>query len=343
MTQKIKVGIVGGTGYTGAELLRILYQHPAVSLQCITSRAESGRPVWEIFPSLYGQLQLHFTDPDVANLQHCDVVFFATPNGTAMQIVPQLLDRGCRVIDLAADFRLQQADVWQKWYGQPHACPDLLQHAVYGLPEINREKIRHATLIANPGCYPTAISLGLLPLLETGKNQTSWIADAKSGISGAGKKIEVNYLFTEASENFSAYAVNGHRHEPEIAQILHQVSGANVDLTFVPHLTPMIRGMFASLYGRSELSEEAIRKLYRDRFESEAFVEVLPEGMIPQTKSVRGSNRCQISVHKKREQVIIFSAIDNLNKGASGQAVQNMNIMFGLSETEGLQQLGFAP
>ncbi len=341
----IKVGIVGGTGYTGVELLRLLAGHPQAQLQAITSRADAGMPVSQMFPSLRGQVDLAFCHPDDARLDQCDVVFFATPNGIAMQQARALLDAGVKVIDLAADFRIKDIAEWEKWYGMGHACPDLVAEAVYGLPEVNRARIRQARLVANPGCYPTAVQLGFIPLLEAGLvDAGTLIADAKSGVSGAGRKAEVGSLFAEAADNFKAYGVGGHRHLPEIRQGLSNVNGHPVGLTFVPHLTPIIRGIHATLYAR--LKQEAdLQDLFAQRYAGEAFVDVLPSGSMPETRSVRGSNICRIAVHRPQggDMVVVLSVIDNLVKGAAGQAIQNMNIMFGLPEASGLQVLPLLP
>jgi N-acetyl-gamma-glutamyl-phosphate reductase len=341
----IRIGIVGGTGYTGVELLRLLAQHPQVEVVAITSRGDAGTAVSGMFPSLRGRVDLKFEDPAKANLSGCDVVFFATPNGIAMQQAPALLDAGVRVIDLAADFRIKDIAEWEKWYGMTHACPDWVDKAVYGLPEMNREQIRSARLIANPGCYPTAVQLGFMPLLKSGLVETaSLIADAKSGVSGAGRKAETHIMFAEASDNFKAYGVSGHRHLPEIRQGLSMMSGASVGLTFVPHLTPIIRGIHATLYGRIK-SEADFQAIFESAFAEEPFVDVLPEKSHPETRSVRSANICRIAVHRPQggDTLVILSVIDNLVKGAAGQAVQNMNLMFGLDETTGLCQLPLLP
>lgn len=341
----IKVGIVGGTGYTGVELLRLLALHPQVSLRVITSRADAGMAVSQMFPSLRGFVDLLFVHPDEAHLEQCDLVFFATPNGIAMQQTRALLDAGVKVIDLAADFRIQDISTWEKWYGMTHACPDLVAEAVYGLPEINREKIKSARLIANPGCYPTAVQLGFIPLLEAGAIDVgSLIADAKSGVSGAGRKAEISALFAEAGDNFKAYGVAGHRHLPEIRQGLACVHGHDVGLTFVPHLTPLIRGIHATLYGKLTRDVD-LQALFEQRYADEPFVDVLPSGSHPETRSVRGSNRCRIAVHRPQggDTVVVLSVIDNLVKGAAGQAVQNMNIMFDLPENTALNIVPLLP
>ncbi|QKT04084.1 N-acetyl-gamma-glutamyl-phosphate reductase [Ectothiorhodospiraceae bacterium 2226] len=344
----IKAGIVGGTGYTGVELLRLLAAHPEVELAAITSRSEAGTAVADMFPNLRGHVDLAFTAPDEAALETCDVVFYATPNGIAMQGVSALLEAGVRVIDLAADFRIKDIAEWEQWYGMTHASPELVAEAVYGLPEVNREAIRGARLVANPGCYPTAVQLGLLPLLEAGLVEPdSLIADCKSGVSGAGRKPAVGTLLCEASENFKAYSVGGHRHWPEIMQGLRAAAGDAVDLTFVPHLTPMVRGIEATLYARlrEDASQADLQRVFEARYAAEACVDVMPAGSHPETRSVRGSNLCRLAVHRPRgaRTVVVLSVIDNLVKGAAGQAVQNMNLMFGRDETVGLDAIGTLP
>lgn len=342
----IKVGIIGGTGYTGAELLRLLGQHPEVELAVITSRTEAGTRVGDLFANLRDRIDLAFTEFDPAALGRCDVVFSATPNGVVMKQAPALIDAGVKLIDIAADFRISDPTLWEKWYGMPHACPKLLEEAVYGLPEINRDRIRGARLVANPGCYPTAVILGLLPLLEGGVVDLGHlIADAKSGVSGAGRRSETHLLLAEASDNFKAYGAPGHRHQPEIQQGLEAVTGKPIGLTFVPHLTPMIRGIHATLYAQLLDSSADLQALFERRYAKEPFVDVLPPGSHPETRSVRGANMCRIAVHRPLggETVVVLSVIDNLVKGAAGQAVQNMNIMFGLDEGAGLTQLALLP
>ena len=343
---KIKVGIVGGTGYTGVELLRLLAGHPQVQLRAITSRKEAGQPVSAIFPSLRGHVELAFVSPDTASLDDCDVVFFATPHGTAMSQAPRLLQAGVRVIDLSADFRLRDAEVWQQWYGTPHAAPEWLGNAVYGLPEVHREQIRTAQLVACPGCYPTAVQLGFLPLLEQGLvDKDSLIADAKSGVSGAGRAAKPGSLFSEVADSMTAYSVAGHRHLPEIIQGLSVAAQADVELVFVPHLVPMNRGIFATLYARLKSPDTDVQAAFEARFRNEPFVDVLPNGEHPQTRSVRGINSCRIAVHRPQggDTVVVLSVIDNLTKGASGQAVQNLNLMFGLPESTALTGAAIVP
>jgi N-acetyl-gamma-glutamyl-phosphate reductase len=341
----IKIGIVGGTGYTGVELLRLLASHPQAELVAITSRQEAGMPAADLFPSLRGRVALRFSDPSKAQLEGCDVVFFATPNGVAMQQARALLGARVRIIDLAADFRIRDVALWEKTYGMTHACPDLVAEAAYGLPETSRKDIRAARLVANPGCYPTAVQLGFLPLIEAGVVDCGrLIADAKSGVSGAGVKPERHILYSEAADNFKAYGVPGHRHLPEIRQGLSHMTDSRVGLTFVPHLTPMIRGIHATLYA-TLTRDTNLQELYEARFASEPFVDILPAGSHPDTRSVRGANHCRIAVHRPGggDTVVVLSVIDNLVKGAAGQAIQNMNIMFGLPEATGLENLALLP
>jgi N-acetyl-gamma-glutamyl-phosphate reductase len=345
----IKAGIVGGTGYTGVELMRLLSQHGGVELTTVTSRKDAGLPVARMFPSLRGHVPLDFSEPDQAALARCDVVFFATPNGVAMTEVPPLIEAGARVIDLSADFRIRNVSEWEQWYRMKHASPELLPDAVYGLCEVNRAIIREARLVANPGCYPTAVQLGFLPLVEAGVvDLDHLVADAKSGVSGAGRKAELHLSFSEASDNFMAYGIPGHRHWPEIRQGLAQAAGREVGLVFTAHLTPMIRGIHATLYARIS-SEVDFQSLYQQRYAAEPFIDVMPAGSHPDTRSVRAANLCRIAVHRPSETpsrsdtVVVLSVIDNLVKGASGQAVQNMNIMFGLPESMGLGQVPIVP
>lgn len=346
----IKAGIVGGTGYTGVELLRLLSAHPNVQLHAITSRTEAGTPVAAMFPNLRGHVDLQFQTPEGAGLDQCDVVFFATPHGVAMSQAQELLDQGVRIIDLAADFRLQDTSVFQQWYKMPHSCPDILKESAYGLPELHRDAIAGARVVGNPGCYPTTVVLGLAPLLHADKPLTDGsriIADCKSGVSGAGRTASVSTLFAEASDNFKAYGLPGHRHHPEISEQLKNLAGKPVDLLFVPHLVPMIRGMLSTLYVRiaPDALDTDFQQLFETFYANEAFVDVMPAGSSPETRSVRGANTLRIAVHRPGDgdQLIVLAVQDNLVKGASGQAVQNMNLMFGLPETAGLQHLGLLP
>ncbi len=341
----IKAGIVGGTGYTGVELLRLLVAHPNVELAAITSRSEAGMPVADMFPNLRGHTDIAFTEPTIENLKQCDVVFYATPHGVAMKGAGELLEQGIRVIDLGADFRIKDIPEWEKWYGMEHTTANLVKEAVYGLPEVNRAQIKDARLIACPGCYPTAVQLGFKPLLENGLvDPARLIADTKSGVSGAGRKASVGTLLCEASESMKAYAVPGHRHLPEIVQGLNNMTADDVGLTFVPHLTPMIRGIHATLYSTLN-SDIDLQALYEQHYANELFVDVMPAGSHPETRSVKGANHCRIAVHKPQggNTVVVLSVIDNLVKGAAGQAVQNMNIMFGLEEDAGLKVVALLP
>lgn len=342
----LKIGIVGGTGYTGVELMRLLVRHPQAHIQLITSRSEAGTKVTEMFPNLRGHVDLTFTTPTLDILTECDLLFFATPNGTAMQMVPALLKAGVKIIDLAADFRLKDPALWQQWYGMPHQCPELLAESVYGLPEINRTAITTARLIANPGCYPTAILLGFIPLLEAGLiDPQQLIADAKSGVSGAGRQAKLSMLLGEVSGSFKAYNVSGHRHLPEICQTLNTFTAKPVTLTFVPHLLPTIRGIHATLYAILLQRNVDLQSLFEQRYQDEPFVDVLPVGSHPETRTVRGTNQCQLAIHQPQQgnTVVILSTIDNLVKGAAGQAIQNMNLLFGLPETMGLESIALLP
>ena len=349
-TAQIKVGIVGGTGYTGVELLRLLSQHPNVQLTAITSRKESGTPVADMYPNLRGHVDLAFCTPEEAALTDCDVVFFATPHGVAMSQANELLAAGVKLIDLAADFRLRDTAVFEQWYKMPHACPDVLRESVYGLPELNRAAIARARVVGNPGCYPTTVLLGLAPLLAPKPliDLSDIIADSKSGVSGAGRGASVGSLFSEVSDSFKAYGVSGHRHHPEIKAQLDLLAGAAVNLTFVPHLVPMVRGMLSTLYVKllPEAGALDVQALFESFYASEAFVDVLPAGSLPETRSVRASNQLRLALHRPPghpDRLIVLAIQDNLVKGASGQAIQNMNLMFGLPETTGLTQVAILP
>ena len=342
----VKVGIVGGTGYTGVELLRLLASHEEAEVVAITSRAENGRRLDDLYPNLRGIYDLAFSEPDVQTLAACDVVFFATPHNVAMNLVPELLAAGARVVDLSADYRIRDAVLWSDWYGEPHASPELLPEAVYGLPEVNRAQIADARLVACPGCYPTSVQLGFIPLLARGLVDPSHlIASSASGVSGAGRQAKVDNLLSEAADSFKAYGVAGHRHLPEIEQGLGDVAGEPVAVTFVPHLLPMIRGIHSTLFARLKADAGDLQALYEQWYADEPFVDVLPSGMLPQTRTVKGANRCQLAVvvPQARDTVVVTAAIDNLVKGASGQAIQNMNIMLGLEESMGLRQVGLLP
>jgi N-acetyl-gamma-glutamyl-phosphate reductase len=342
----VKVGIVGGTGYTGAELLRLLAMHPSANVVAITSRGEKGVPVAQLYPNLRGIVDLAFVEPDIALLAECDVVFFATPHGVAQSSVPAIMATGTKVIDLSADFRIKDTALWEQWYGQLHKATELVASAVYGLPEYNRSAIARADLVACPGCYPTAVQLGLMPLLQAKCVDTAdLIANAASGVSGAGRQANVANLLPEISDSFKAYAASGHRHHPEIEQQLTEMAGEPVGLTFVPHLLPINRGIHATLYANLTDPNVDVQSLFEHAYVDEPFVDVLPAGSCPETRSVRGSNYCRIAVHRPEgsNKVIVLVVEDNLTKGASGQAIQCMNLMFNLPETTGLDAPGIVP
>jgi N-acetyl-gamma-glutamyl-phosphate reductase len=347
----VKVGIVGGTGYTGSELLRLLAQHPAAQLQAITSRKEAGTLLADMFPALRGRVDIAFSAPDEQALKSCDVVFFATPHGVAMEQAPALVAAGVKVIDLAADFRLRDPALFAHWYKMEHTALGLLEEAVYGLPEVNRDKIRKARVIGLPGCYPTSVQLGFAPLLNPSMGSlidtSLLIADCASGVSGAGRKAEVHTLLAEASDNFKAYGVSGHRHQPEIKQGLEAIAGKPVGLVFTPHLVPMIRGIHSTLYARilPPALNTDFQALFEKHYANEPFVDVMPAGSTPETRSVRGSNFLRIALHRPPgvDVLTILVVEDNLVKGAAGQAVQVMNLLFDLPETTGLTQLPLSP
>ena len=348
----ISVGIVGGTGYTGVELLRLLLRHPEVQVTVLTSRTEAGRRVDDMFPSLRGHTDLCYSDLNIEDLKQCDVVFFATPHGVAMKHAADLVAANTKVIDLAADFRLQDLAQFEKWYGMEHACPEILKDSVYGLSELNREQIKTAQVIGNPGCYPTTVQLGLAPLLKSAETlikPESIIIDAKSGVSGAGRKASLGMIYSENADNFKAYGVAGHRHHPEIVEALENISGQKDvfnHIVFVPHLVPMIRGMLSTMYIDLTDAGDAtdVQALYEQFYAQEQFVDVMPAGSSPETRSVRGANQLRIALYKPQpKKLVVLVAQDNLVKGAAGQAVQNMNLMFGFTEQAGLEVIGLLP
>ena len=348
----ISVGIVGGTGYTGVELLRLLLRHPEVQVTVLTSRTEAGRRVDDMFPSLRGHTDLCYSDLNIEDLKQCDVVFFATPHGVAMKHAADLVAANTKVIDLAADFRLQDLAQFEKWYGMEHACPEILKDSVYGLSELNREQIITAQVIGNPGCYPTTVQLGLAPLLKSAETlikPKSIIIDAKSGVSGAGRKASLGMIYSENADNFKAYGVAGHRHHPEIVEALENISGQKDvfnHIVFVPHLVPMIRGMLSTMYIDLTDAGDAtdVQALYEQFYAQEQFVDVMPAGSSPETRSVRGANQLRIALYKPQpKKLVVLVAQDNLVKGAAGQAVQNMNLMFGFTEQAGLEVIGLLP
>lgn len=355
MAGKRKIGIVGGTGYTGVELLALLARHPQAEVVAITSRKDAGMRVTALFPSLRGAYDdLVFTDPQEAPLQSCDFVFFATPHGVAMSMARDLVSHGVRIIDLAADFRLKDTEEFKRWYKLDHACPDLLTEAVYGQPETMREQLKNARIAGMAGCYPTSIELGLAPLMAWEKAHpgtfelTTLIADSKSGVTGAGRKASIGLLAAEVCDNFKAYGVDGHRHQPEIVQQLRLLSGNDaLELTFVPHLLPTIRGIHSTIYIRLKNPDASLdlQSIFEKFYQNEPFVDVLPPGSCPETRSVRGSNICRLAVHRPGNGalIVVLAVEDNLVKGAAGQAVQAMNLMAGLPETTGLTLMPVVP
>lgn len=345
----IKAGIIGATGYVGAELVRLLSRHPKVQLNSLTSQSYAGKPMWEVFPHLYGVVNNTLEGLNLPELvARCDVIFTALPHGHAMPVGEEVMRRGKRLIDLGADFRLKDVDVYQSWYKTEHTASVLVASAVYGLPELYREEIRGSVIVANPGCYPTSAILGLAPLLTDKIIDTeSIIIDAKSGVSGAGRGLSLKTHFSETTNSFQAYGVATHRHTPEIEQELSQLAGSSITVSFTPHLTPMTRGILGTLYAKLTrgITTEELTARYREFYHGERFVRVLPAGMLPTTKAVSGSNCCDISVtvDPRTGRVIVLSAIDNLIKGAAGQAVQNLNVMLGLPEDTGLDFAGMYP
>lgn len=346
----IKVGIVGANGYTGGELLRLLSRHPEVKIHALASRSQAGRPMWELFPTLHGTALGAEEVLDVAHprLSQCDLVFLAVPHGVAAELAPDLLAAGVKVIDLGADFRFKDPALYEAWYKIPHPAPELLAEAVYGLPELNREAIRGARLVGNPGCYPTGILLGVAPLLVHDLLATPLIiADGKSGVSGAGRSPRLDLQYAEVTGDFRAYGLPAHRHTPEVEVYAGQLGNKEIKVSFTPHLVPMARGIFITLHltGKTGATTGQLTGVYQDFYADEPMVSVLPEAALPNTKAVLGSNRCHLSVRvdERTGQIIVLSALDNLVKGAAGQAIQNMNLLFGLPETTGLTDLGIWP
>jgi N-acetyl-gamma-glutamyl-phosphate reductase len=345
---KTKVGIVGATGYTGVELLRLLLHHPEVEVTALTSQKYAGIPIDQVFPSLMKHLQLKCEELTVDQIsKKTDLIFTAVPHKTAMETVPLFFRQGKKVVDLSADFRLKDAAIYEKWY-QKHTSADLLPESVYGLPELHREKIRSAKIVGNPGCYPTGALIGLIPLVK--KQMISLeniVIDSKSGVSGAGRDVVLDSLFCEVNEGVKAYKIFEHRHLPEIDQELSEMAQKKVSVTFVPHLIPMDRGILTTIYVvlTKRWKTEEVLNTFQEYYQEELFVRVYPKGRLPNTKDVRGSNYCDIGVkvHESDGRAVIVTAIDNLVKGASGEAVQNMNIMLGFPETMGLEVLPLAP
>lgn len=342
----VRVGIVGASGYTGAELVRILCNHSEVEIAVATSRQYAGKPLSQVFPSLQGRADIVCEDIPVETLvQRADFFFTAVPHQTAMDIVPKLVAAGKKVVDLSADFRIHDAQVYEQWY-QPHSAKDLLATAVYGLPELHRASIRNTQLVANPGCYPTSVILGLAPLLKAGLvDPQTIIIDSKSGVSGAGRAAQVGSLYCEVADGFKAYKVGEHRHTPEIEQELGGLCGQPVTVSFTPHLVPMSRGILSTIYAKAAKPLSGLPELYQDYYKEEEFVRVCAAGQYPATQHIRGSNYCDIGAKfdPRTGRVIILSAIDNVVKGASGQAVQNMNLMCGFPENTGLRIVPLFP
>lgn len=344
----LKVGIYGASGYTGQELLKFLAMHPDVEIKAVTSRRFKDLCVSDVFPCFEGLTDIKYVDASAEEIASaCDVIFSALPHGVAMDFVPKLLKSGKKVIDLSADFRLRSLPVYEKWY-RKHSSADYLSRAVYGLPELYREKLKTAQLVANPGCYPTSIILGLAPALKSSLvDLASIIADSKSGVSGAGREPKTGSLFCEVNEGFKPYNILKHRHTPEIEQELSAVAGADVRITFTPHLLPVNRGILSTIYAgvKKGTTTKDLLAVYKDFYAKEKFVQVLKEGAYPNVSSVKGTNNCQIglAVDSSIGRAVIVSAIDNLVKGAAGQAIQNMNIMCGLEESSGLGAVALFP
>ena len=339
---KIRVAVVGATGYTGFELVALLQQHPRVQLTAVTSQSYAGQPISEVFPSLRGICSLECEKLDIDNLiERVDFVFVALPHKTAMEVVAPLVRAGKKVVDLSADFRFQNPATYEQWY-QEHRAKDLLSEAVYGLPELHADAIRSARLVGNPGCYPTGVILAAAPLLsEAVVDKNSLIADCKSGVSGAGRAATMTTHFCETNEGFRAYKVGEHRHTPEIEQELSTVAGQPIRVVFTPHLVPMSRGILTTFYARlsKSVSDAEIAALYQNAYKGASFVRVLDPGQLPSTLHVKGTNYCDIGwrLEPRTGRIIAISAIDNLTRGASGQAICNMNLMCDFEEATGLQ------
>src|SRR4030043_692911 len=345
---KTKVGIIGATGYTGVELLRLLLHHPEVEVTALTSQKYAGLPIDQVFPSVMKYLQLKCEELNLDQVsKKTDFIFTAVPHKTAMETVPSFVQRGKRVVDLSADFRLQDPAVYERWY-QKHTAPEWLKESVYGLSELHRKKIGEARIVGNPGCYPTGALIGLIPLVEKGMiSLENIIIDSKSGVSGAGRDVVLESLFCEVNKGVKAYKIFSHRHTPEIEQELSQIAKKEVKVTFVPHLIPMDRGILSTLYVHlmKKVKTEELLNAFQDYYQAEPFIRIYPKGKLPNTKDVRGSNFCDIGamVSEADGRAVIVTAIDNLVKGASGEAVQNMNIMLGYPETMGLDMLPLSP
>ena len=345
---KTRVGIIGATGYTGQELLRLLVRHPEIELTVLTSQKYAGMPIDRVFPSLTKQVNLTCEELSVDPiLKKVDFLFTAVPHKTAMETVPPFYQGGKKIVDLSADFRFKEAAVYERWY-QKHTHPELLSETIFGLPELHREAIRKSRLVGNPGCYPTGALLGLIPLVKKKWiDFESVVVDSKSGVSGAGRDVVLESLFCEVNEGVKAYKIFEHRHTPEIEQELSRLAGKRVPVTFVPHLIPMDRGILSTLYVMltKKPKTEEVLETFNDHYRGEPFIRVHPKGKLPNTRDVKGSNYCDIGVKVSEAdgRMVVVTAIDNLVKGASGQAVQNMNIMLGFPETMGLEVVPLSP
>ncbi len=343
----IKVGILGGTGYAGIELIRLLLKHDKVKLERVVSKSYAGKRLAEVYPNLEGICDLVCCELDVEDIANsCDVVFTALPHGASVEIIPSLFEKGLKVIDLSGDFRYNDAAVYEKWYGQPHTNPELLEESVYGLCEMHREKIKTARLVGNPGCYTTCSIMGMAPLVNAGViDNKSIIIDAKSGVTGAGRSLALGSMFCECNESMKAYKVATHRHTSEIEQELSLLAGEDIILSFTPHLAPMKRGILATCYAnlKKEMTEKELLEIYKDFYKDEKFVRIYSEGTLPEVKHISGSNYIGIGlvVDKRLNRVIVISCIDNLVKGAAGQAIQNMNLICDFEEDTGLKDAGF--
>ncbi|MEN2983541.1 MAG: N-acetyl-gamma-glutamyl-phosphate reductase [Dictyoglomaceae bacterium] len=345
---KVKVSVLGSTGYTGVELVRILKSHPKVDIIFLTSQSYVGKPFSEVYPHFYGLLDYICEEEKTEEIvEKSDCIFTALPHGHAMNIAKEVFEKDKVIIDLGADFRIKDPQIYEEWYKIEHTAKELLPHAVYGLPEVYRDKIKKSKIIANPGCYPTSIVLALYPLLKENLIEENIIIDSKSGVSGAGRSLSLNTHFCEVNENIKAYNILNHRHVPEIEQELSNIAKKEIKISFTPHLIPINRGILSTIYGKlkKKASYEEILEIYKSFYKNERFIRILPKEILPNTKNVLGTNFCDIgfAIDKRTDRIIIVSVIDNLIKGASGQAVQNMNIIFGFEEDEGLKNISFYP
>ena len=342
----IKAAVLGATGYAGIELVRLLSMHPQTEIKILGSQSFDGQRISEVYPNFKGILEKECEKTDIDKVAECDVAFTALPHGASKEVIPEIIKRGVKVIDLSGDFRYDDVSVYEKWYGQKHSSPELLKESVYGMPELYRDKIKNARLIGNPGCYTTCSILGTVPLLKSGVgNSENIIVDAKSGVTGAGRGLSQQVHFCECTENMKAYKVATHRHTSEIEQELSHAAGRDVMISFTPHLIPVKRGILATIYVNlnKKCTPEELTQLYKEFYKDEFFVRVKDAGVLPETKHVAGSNFVDIGIvaDERLQRAVVVSALDNIFKGAAGQAVQNMNIMFGLDEKTGIANPGF--